>query len=364
MAGTQINFDDPSTWPQNYDIDGLAALAESSEDESTEEDTEKAVPQAAKAEAKAEEETPEEANKQEAQASQEQAKDEPQGGQETADLSADEAGGVYAKDGKHILPFKVVEELRRQNRKLNEQLAQIQAQTAQSTQEQAPQTATAGPPEDEDADPLEMSDADLDLDGEALQARLEKIEAEYGRSHRSQWLRLRENSRILRDMQWREQQVTAETVQEAINSNPILLAWQTDKDRPEWYHRAVRLHDDMIKNEPDYQALSLEQQMETLVTRIEAAFGESPHRAQIKPVEGQSQPPAPPKAAPQTAPPKEEKVGDLPIPTSMSSIPGGAPPDLGLAETFEKMTPQQIQAHFDKLAATNPAKFQEELSSL
>jgi hypothetical protein len=114
------------------------------------------------------------------------------------------------------------------------------------------------------------------------------------------------------------------------------------------------MHQFLMAKDPAYQSAKLEEQMKKLVEKTEAFHGLSPHRERIKAV-------TPQETEPQSK--KEEKAKGLPVPTSMSTIPGGSPPDLGLTETLEKMSPAQMQAYFDKLAA-NPEKFNEVLAGL
>jgi hypothetical protein len=343
-----INFDDPSTWPKDYDIEGLAALADYEKEESKEADASEQAKGDDKA-IQAKEETKE--------AGQEAA-DSPKEGDKEEEKDPE---GVYAKDGKHILPFEVVADLRRQNRELSEHLAKLQSDAkpvpaqANTATEQAAQGGS-----DEDRDPLEMADEDLSLTGEVLEARLREIEAEYGRAERSKWKRIFDATVRLNEIEASQQkssevqqQVAQEQLQEAIDNHPVLLSWQQDSD-PAWYQRANDMHQFLMAKDPAYQAAKLEEQMKKLVEKTEAFHGPSPHREKIKSA-------TPLKITPQ--PKKEEEEKGLPVPTSMSAIPGGTPPDLGLTETLEKMSSAQMQAYFDKLAA-NPEKFNEALAGL
>lgn len=345
MTGT-INFDDPSTWPKDYDIDGLAALADGTQEEPKEEGT-AAQTQGDDKETPAQEDTKEE-TQEATETSKEGVKEEEQN---------KDPEGVYAKDGKHILPFEVVSDLRRKNKELSEQLTQLQT-TAAAKREPEPAATQRETPTDEDRDPLEMSDEDLSLTGEALEARLQEIESEYGRGERSKWKRIFDATVRLSAMEANQQRTTQDQVQNAIDNNPVLMAWQQD-DNQIWYKRANDMHQFLMATDADYQAAPLDKQMETLVEKTEVFHGKSPHREKIKSLQGEAK--NTPKA------PVSEKDSGKPetptIPTSMSTIPGGTPPDLGFNETLGKMTPMQMQAYFNKLAE-NPDKLNETLASL
>jgi hypothetical protein len=351
MTG-KIDFDNPSTWPKDYDIDGLAALADGKEEEPKEE--------GASEEAKGDDKAIQ--AKEETKETGQEAADSPEDKDKEEQQQEKDPEGVYAKDGKHILPFEVVADLRRQNRELNEHLAKLQSDAKQMAPSQAnlatDQAAQAD--SDEERDPLEMTDQDLSLTGDALEVRLREIEAEYGRAERSKWKRIFDATVRLNEIEARQQkasevqqQVAQEQLQEAIDNHPVLLSWQQDSD-PTWYQRANDMHQFLMAKDPAYQSAKLEEQMKKLVEKTEAFHGLSPHRERIKAV-------TPQETEPQSK--KEEKAKGLPVPTSMSTIPGGSPPDLGLTETLEKMSPAQMQAYFDKLAA-NPEKFNEVLAGL
>lgn len=345
MTG-KIDFDDPSTWPKDYDIDGLAALADGEEEEPKEAGASEKT-QGENSAVKVQEESKEKSQEAKAQAKEE----------------AIQPEGVYAKDGKHILPFDVVAELRRKNKELSEQLAELKTYPGVQQQDAVAQVATSqqsSEQEDGDRDPLDMTDSDLALTGDALQARLKEIEAEYGRSERTKWKRIFDATVRLNKLEEQaqqssqaQQQVAQEQLQEAIDNHPVLLSWQQDSD-PTWYQRANDMHQFLMAKDPAYQSAKLEDQMKKLVEKTEAFHGLSPHRERIK-TAGVQQSAAQPK--------EEAQEKGLPVPTSMSAIPGGTPPDLGLSETLEKMSPAQLQAYFDKLA-TNPEKFNEVLAGL
>lgn len=267
-----------------------------------------------------------------------------QGAQETpkdAEDAPSEAGKVIkAKDGKHELPYSVLENERRRSRELQQQL--MDAQERLQSMEAA---ATNGSSATKETVPADMGVAD-DLD-----AAIARIEEEYGEDHelarplRVQQQKLRAMEARMAKLDeieaWRNEQESKarnsvlSELDSAIDSIPILAKWR-DENGPLWV--AAVAVDDQFKKDPAYADKSMQDRFRNVVK----ALGHDP----------------------QTQNTHLETIVDEKLaaqerrraPTSLSDMPGGAAfaqserdsletmSVVDIASKYEKMTPEQREA--------------------
>ena len=138
--------------------------------------------------------------------------------------------------------------------------------------------------------------------------------------------------------QAREQQSEDARVQAAIDNNPLMLAWQVDKDSP-FFKRAVALHQQLMENDPDYAKLPWGDRFAALPGKVEAVYGASPHSAKLAAVK-----PVPAKPVP-------ARVSEPEVPLSLSDLPAGGAPVADPSTEIARMTGPQLQR---KLATMAP----------
>lgn len=196
--------------------------------------------------------------------------------------------GVATRDGKHVIPYAVLEQTRTALRQREAELARLQEQLA-SAQSGAGQTGHATV-DKAMADPSSVSESDLEeleVDfpavGRALRAMLKRIESAQPEKNSDEEFDL------------------------AIAQTPLLASWMANQQGKEW-QRAKTL-DAMLLNDPDYQAKSYADRFAAVQRMVAAEFG-------IK----EPTPPAPATAAPAALP--QPRQAAQPTLTDL----GGSPP--------------------------------------
>ncbi len=238
--------------------------------------------------------------------------------------------GVATKDGKHIIPFAVVEGLRKSNKELKVEMEALRAEMAQK------------PEGDPEPTPMWAKPA------AEIKTYVDKIREEYGDAVADQEQRiLGMESREAHDKETRETEASQhasqqeKNVQSAVEATPKLMAWQMDTASP-YYGYAQSMHSYLQNNDPDYAQLSTPDQMGLLVGKVEAVHGESPHQIKAAPAPAAKTPPLP-------------KAKDKP--TSISDIPGGAPPETDPIKKLSKMSDSQMMGMLENLNAEESAAF-------
>jgi hypothetical protein len=250
---------------------------------------------------------------------------------------------LLTPDGKSVLSFDVLVAERARVAALEAQLAALQGQPAPASA--ASVVTPAAEPEPEfSTEQLAKAEqltkdwgqaiADLYLDN--LRAGQQVAKA-LSRAEKAEQVAdaLRKQAEA---QQAREQQSEDAQVQAAIDNNPLMLAWQADKDSP-FFKRAVALHQQLMENDPDYAKLPWGDRFAALPGKVEAVYGASPHSAKLAAAK-----PVPAKSA-------QAKVPEPEVPLSLSDLPAGGAPVADPSTEIARMTGPQLQR---KLATMAP----------
>ena len=254
------------------------------------------------------------------------------------ELAEGDATAVLTKDGANLLPFKVVADLRDENKNLRAQLEAIQKPV--STDPAAEQA---------------VANAPIWLQSQqAIDIYIDAIREEYGDVIAEMKRETIDTKRDLAIIQNREaeavqqaQATKASDVQAAIDKHPLMKAWQSDQNE-EWYTKANATYKTLAEHDPSFAALPVEDRIALVAERTEAMFGKSPHSARV----------APPTAKPAAAGKAAEHFAPR-VPTSMSEMPGGTPAAIDTTDAYDKMSANQLTHH---LMSLTPAQFAREMA--
>lgn len=233
---------------------------------------------------------------------------------------------IKSKNGKHEIPYSVLETQRARAQAAEEAVGQLQAQIDALTAkvEGKPQAEVPGETDDAELSEEDLADiaSDFPVQGKAIKALLSKVTS---LTQRLDEVAQREGARA-----GREATSASQTVQEAIEANPQLTYWQT-KD-PEMFGVAVK-YDNQIKSDPRNAGLSLDERFAKVVKVMEAVYGETelPDEFRRTAPAATTNTAAKPASKPQqTAAARAQQViqeaqafGRV---GSLSDIPGGVPP--------------------------------------
>lgn len=257
--------------------------------------------------------------------------------------------GVLTKDGKHFMPYAVVEGLRERS-----QTAETKAQQLERENAELKERIEKGAPADTSEDGVKLSD-EQQSSLDAINAQIGKIEEEYGEelsaplkaSLEMQKNALLDNARLRQELETARQAPKdtgnddeAKAVQAAIDSSPVMATWQARGD--DWYKRSVEVYNTAMANDPDFAALSREEQFKELPNRVQALYGKD------KTLVGEAKPDEKPAAKPKDDKPADKAATDFK--GTISDIPGGTPPDSAKYGPVDGMSPQAIQAYMDEQA--------------
>jgi hypothetical protein len=255
--------------------------------------------------------------------------------------------GVLAKDNEHILPFKVVEDLRQSKSELEQRVRDQEAQLAE--------LRAAKPGDVVDADVLKDHEflseeqlAELEEDMPALAKTLRTTQ-----SALTSLLTQQANDRKQREQEEQQRQNTVReavrtNVQAAIDATPVLLHLQTTD--PLAFERAKEIDIERSKNPSTaalWNAMPLEERFKQLVVDYEARFGKVAVPSLPAPTPASATPAAETKPTPKPS-----------GPLSLSDLPGGASPATDAREEMggkngaeiiadmSKWSPAQLDAYF------------------
>lgn len=257
--------------------------------------------------------------------------------------------GVATKDGKHVIPYSVLKgERERANR------AEQLAKEAQAELEAIRKSAGAKDGEGARTEPQKAELPDLDsLSNEELATLKEDFPTVYKALMATQAATRAVEERLakpVQEIQAERERGVQESVQDAIDSIPKLAHIQaTDKDT---FDLAVKF-DATLRGQPAWANKTLAERFEKVVEMVEAVNG------QIQLPTSQKQPTQEElRAAAKALADNSAKKGGTTVPTSLSDFPSGEPPaqdeqdamekltPLQLAEKFNRMTPDQLDAYF------------------
>jgi SOS-response transcriptional repressor LexA len=150
-------------------------------------------------------------------------------------------------------------------------------------------------------------------------------------------------------------------VQEAIDANPELSAWQVAEDQSRW-NEAARL-DKALRESPLWRSKSFDERFVKVVELTQAIFGEAKpvEKAPVQAVKVDKQP-APTEAEIRAA--AEAKLAaknKAAVPVSLSQIPGGTPPAVDEKERVEQMSSIELGNKFLRM---NEEQLKEYLATL
>lgn len=257
---------------------------------------------------------------------------------------------VKTRDGKHEIPYSVLEAERRRARELQAELEEVRRQIKQA----APAAAASETP------------AETGEEQQAAKDHLQALIEEYGEDHeivaafRAERARTERYARDLDELKaWRDKQERSSQVAEAVSVEEAIDSVFSDTRKPgetsilrQWQQEGGPLWDAAVavdvrlQNDPEHRHLPLTQRLEKVVEIL----GFKPNK-----------PPAPNAGnAANLAETVERKLAEkdkAPLPRSLSDLPGGEFSDQSEHDALERMTPSQIQAKFDRMTPTEQEEF-------
>lgn len=261
--------------------------------------------------------------------------------------------GVATKDGKHIIPYSVLQADRERARRAEEELAETKRQLAELAAKASQGVKDGEPAAPKQAD--DLSDEDLEALKEdfptvykgimAMKKQAEMLEAQ-----------LKPVQETVQQQEQAAQRTQADLVQEAIDATPKLAHIKAQD------HEAFELakqFDNTLKSSPQWAGKTLEERFAKVVEMVESANG-------VINVTGQPNPSSQKTAEQLKAEAKaiaeaQAKATKTSVPTSLSDFPAGqhaAADDreqaegmsvLQLAAKFASMTPDQQEAYLNNL---------------
>lgn len=255
----------------------------------------------------------------------------------------DQAQGILAADGKHIIPIDVL-----RNARAAEAQARQTAANAMAELEALKARLAAGA--DGDGDEIEVDIETSDAIDEQL-ATLAEDYPELGNFAKALTAQLKETRKLVQDLVADKQATAATeqtqrqlTIREAIDSNPTLLLWENDTEDREAWSRAVQ-YDKLLRERPDWADKPVQERFAQVVKLVQVDYPTAKKPAGTSPKTG----------ADLTAKAREAlaNAGDLEI-ESLSQIPSGASPtetELGdlSATQIESMMSNMSQKQIDAL---------------
>lgn len=264
-----------------------------------------------------------------------------------ASPDAQHPAGVLLKDGKHVAPYRVLEEARERAARAESTVQALARQLEELKAGADPDKAAGGDnaPSITEDDLAELEDLSPEI-AKVIKAQMARIEALTG-----EVVGLKQEQEIVHKTRQAEIQ---DELTAAIEANPDLKAWRDAAFREEspdpsrW--QKVTQVDDMLMVDPEWQDKPLSERFAKAVEMVKTLYGETPTR---------NEPAADDKANEDLKKAADEKLKgkEPPVPTSLSEIPGGAAPAQSDIENLENvstmalgnkmlsMTPDQIEAY-------------------
>lgn len=258
------------------------------------------------------------------------------------------ATAVSTKDGKGTIPYSVLKGARERATQVEQQNEVLRTQLDALKQRlDSSQTTVA-----------ETKAATHEVDDQitAMQAKVEQLKDEFPelaelmagqitmlQATRQQLVDLQKqqaDERAQRDAD--DQSRAAETVQEAIDGNPVLTLWQS-KNGPEW--QAAADMDAMLRSKPEWAEKSFADRFEKVVELVRVLNPEF----EVPETVPKDTPPASDttSTAKDTQAPASDK---RPPVNSLSDIPGGVPPAAGKREQLEELSGSALGNRFMNLS--------------
>lgn len=256
------------------------------------------------------------------------------------------AEGVLTKDGKHVIPFEVLEGTRKRQAELEKLATDLQAALEQKNQELARLNAGAAAvatPQNQQPAQGEgvtfLSDEDL--------VELEQDFPVFARQFRAIQGALGQVTALVNTLSAREQsrdvevaKTLDEQIRNAIDANAELVKWEaTDPDR---WARATAV-DQFLRSQPKYADVPFADRFAKVVAMVKAEMGDAP-----SPVSTQT-PGATVEEAARARLEKAASASRARVPASLSDLPGGHPPPVDERDRVEQMSAAELGSKFMKM---------------
>lgn len=278
----QFNLEDPATWPEDGDIDGLAKLATGDVEDSAPREAELVTGDGDEVPSEKSEARPEETPKEKQEEESEQV------------VTTIDGIPVLSKDGKHAIPFSVLEQARK---KAAEREAELQKRDEELREYKEKLAALDSKPSQAEQPEPKASDDSLDEQTEAV---AKAIEEEYGKELADDY---RRGALLQRRFSASEQQRQAEIaalkkeldevktafksrederkqseeaqIQSAIDNSPTMAQWQSDENSP-WWDTSIDLYRTLVARDERFRDMSIQERFAELPKRVKAVFPDAP----------------------------------------------------------------------------------------
>ncbi len=265
---------------------------------------------------------------------------------EKTDEAKEEPAPIKSKDGKHEIPYSVLQTEREKRQAAERTMAELQTRL-----EELEKKAKAGDTT-EATESRETSEIVDDADLKAIEEDFPAF-GKLVRGLKTQISSLESTVTTLREREAQQQAVEAKSkgdeVQQAIEANPTLLYWQ--QKSPEMFEVATK-YDDMIRADARNQSLSLEARFAKVVSAVEAVYGPTE-----LPGEFRKETNEPVTKAVREAAEKAIAAAGLFKPKTLSDMPGGIPPAQNERERVENMSPAALARMMEKMSHDELAAF-------
>jgi hypothetical protein len=261
--------------------------------------------------------------------------------------------GVLAKDGKHVIPYAALTSAR-ERAEAAERLAQQQAQEIEQLKAEKAGNTTAQAKEAE-----VLSDAELEALAEDSPTLAKILKAQQARIAQ---LNVQVKDVINQTAQHdTDAKVAAQnTVQEAIDANPTLSAWQVAEDQSKW-EEAARI-DKALRESPLWRGKTFEERFKKVVELTQSVFGEetkpvvekTPVAQDVKVDKKPTLTEAEIRAAAEAKLAAKSKAA---VPVSLSQIPGGTPPVVDERERVEQMSASELGSKLLNMSKEQQAEY-------
>lgn len=247
--------------------------------------------------------------------------------------------GVLTKDGKNFIPYRVLEETRKRAAEAEQRIAQLEQDAQGKTQAEqelerlrqqlSSQAEAQGETVNEEGDPLEgLNEEDYPADlVKAIKWQHQQLtDANAAIKELRQERQQREAS---------EKQQAANTVQQAIDANPDLSAWQAENGDL-W--KAAVAHDERLRQSPHWSGKPVQERFAKAVQLTKTEFD----LQDTKPPSGVGDQAG-------NAGAKAQSSHDD-TPAGISDIPGGSTPSQSSDQAEDDMSPQALAAKMENLS--------------
>lgn len=274
--------------------------------------------------------------------------------------------GILAKDGKHVLPYSVLENTRAAKAELDSRVAALEGELKAL----------------KEGDPNAARQEELQKDIDELQKLAEQVQEDYGEDMGAvmatiikKTVGLTERNAALEKQIQEAAAARNESppddgderrqIQEAIDANPVVAEWQSRGDNT-WYKRAVDTYNQALENNAEFAGLTVAERFERLPDMVGVIYGKDPElkAASTPKQEGKTPDETQGKADRKSKDANADKAKgeeNERVPFSSSDIGGSADPggkfgpldDMSAAAMtshFQNMDPKQLEAFLSRIS--------------